>query len=185
MQERKIFSNTRRATRHEFYASYCLILFRILYMNSEIKYILRGWLYVVVLLAGFGIIIYCFSYKNNIADPVTRQAIDYNKLMNDPNVAKGKNLFQANCATCHPLNKTADVPSLAGVEERILDKDVLYAWIRNSDEILRSGNPYFRALSEEYNKTKMPAFPKLSDKDIDQILVYIRVETMQGFGTNR
>ena len=51
--------------------------------------------------------------------------------------AKGKQLFNQNCAACHALNRKMTGPALANVETRLaedegLDKEWLYTWIKNS-----------------------------------------------------
>ena len=47
----------------------------------------------------------------------------------EPDIAKGKSLFNANCAACHKLNKNLVGPALAGVSEKY-EKDWLYTWIK-------------------------------------------------------
>ncbi|CAN5180531.1 hypothetical protein BH11BAC6_BH11BAC6_07890 [soil metagenome] len=84
---------------------------------------------------------------------------------------KGKTLFSEKCSGCHAVHKTDNF--LAGVSNRVPDKQLLYAWIRNSQEVIRSGNPYFVKLYEAHNKTSMTVFPELSNDDIDDILEYI------------
>ena len=85
----------------------------------------------------------------------------------------GKALFQSNCASCHNPFKVITGPALQGVTSRVPDKTLLHAWIHNNQKVLASGNPYFTALFNQYNKTPMNVFPDLSDKDIDAILNYI------------
>jgi cytochrome c551/c552 len=85
----------------------------------------------------------------------------------------GKALFQANCASCHAVNKDLTGPALAGVEERVPDKKLLHAWIHNNQKVLASGNKYFNDLYVKYNKTPMQVFESLSDADIDAILKYV------------
>jgi len=51
--------------------------------------------------------------------------------------------------------------------------DWLYRWIKNSQELISSGDDQAVAIYEEYNQTAMPAFPQLSDADIDDILAYV------------
>ena len=89
----------------------------------------------------------------------------------EPDVQKGKSLFNANCAACHKLNKRAVGPALAGVSEKY-DKEWLYAWIKNSMAMVKAGDPQAVAIYEEYNKSVMTAFPQLSNEDIDNILAY-------------
>jgi mono/diheme cytochrome c family protein len=87
--------------------------------------------------------------------------------------AKGKTLFQSNCASCHNVLKKVTGPALMGVEERWSDKKLLHQWIRNSSSVIASGDPYANNLFKEYNGQVMPAFPSFTDEDVDNILAYI------------
>ncbi len=93
---------------------------------------------------------------------------------NQLNAQDGKALFSQNCASCHAVNKKLTGPALAGVEDRWSDKKNLYAWIKNNQAFLKTGDAYANKLYNEYNKTAMNLFPNLSDKDIDAILAYIK-----------
>jgi hypothetical protein len=62
-------------------------------------------------------------------------------------------------------------PALRGVAER-LDKEFLYKWIKNSSEVIKSGDAYAVKIFNEYNKSVMTAFPQLTNADIDNILAY-------------
>lgn len=90
------------------------------------------------------------------------------------NVA-GKNLFQANCQTCHALNKNLTGPALAGVESRgpWADRKNLVKWIKNPAAMIAE-NVYAKELMQQYNGQIMPAFPQLSEKDIASIFDYIK-----------
>ena len=89
----------------------------------------------------------------------------------DVDIAKGKSLFNANCAACHKLNKNLVGPKLAGVTEKY-EKEWLYTWIKNSSAMIKSGDERAVAVWEEWNKLAMNAFPQLSNEDIDNILAY-------------
>jgi len=82
-------------------------------------------------------------------------------------------LFQSNCASCHNPVKVITGPALKGVTERVPDKKLLHDWIHNNGKVLASGNPYFTALFNQYNKTPMNTFPGLKDDEIDAILKYV------------
>jgi len=86
-------------------------------------------------------------------------------------VAKGKELFNANCAACHKLDGKATGPALRGVASKY-DKEWLYKWIKNSGELIKSGDALAIKVFEENNKVAMTAFPQLSNEDIDNILAY-------------
>ncbi|RZJ72058.1 MAG: c-type cytochrome [Flavobacterium sp.] len=85
--------------------------------------------------------------------------------------AKGKELFNTLCAACHKLDTKSTGPALRGVAERH-DTAWLYRWIRNSSEMIKSGDPAAVKLFNENNKSVMTAFPQLSDADIDNIMAY-------------
>ena len=89
----------------------------------------------------------------------------------DVDIAKGKSLFNANCAACHKLNKNLVGPKLAGVTDKY-EKEWLYTWIKNSSAMIKSGDERAVAVWEEWNKLAMNAFPQLSNEDIDNILAY-------------
>lgn len=88
---------------------------------------------------------------------------------------EGEGLFKAQCTSCHAVNKQVVGPALAKVYER-RDADWLRSWIKNSQAVIKSGDPYAVELFNKYNKSVMTSF-NLSDKQIDNILTYIKVET--------
>lgn len=85
--------------------------------------------------------------------------------------AAGKALFNANCAACHKLDKKATGPALRGVAGKY-DKEWLYEWIKNSQGLIKSGDPIAVAIFAENNNSVMTSFPALSNTDIDNILAY-------------
>ena len=89
-------------------------------------------------------------------------------------VAKGKELFNSNCAACHKLDGASTGPALRGVVERH-DGDVewLHKWIKSSSSLIKSGDARAVKLFEEWNKVVMNDFPGLSDQDVDDILAYV------------
>lgn len=84
-----------------------------------------------------------------------------------PDAAK---LFKGNCASCHkPSDQKLVGPGLKGIKSRWPDQTKLIAWIRNSQEFLKTGDAYANALFKEYNQSIMPAF-NLSDEEIIAII---------------
>lgn len=84
---------------------------------------------------------------------------------------KGKELFNANCAACHKLDAKATGPALRGVAAKY-DMPWLYKWIKNSSDLIKSGDAQAVKVFEENNKAVMSAFPQLTDADIDNIIAY-------------
>ena len=89
----------------------------------------------------------------------------------DLGLANGETLFKANCASCHKPNEPYVGPALRGVVSRWESKELLYAFVRNSQEII-SRNAYAKKLYDEYKQSPMMPYPNLKDKDIDDILRY-------------
>lgn len=85
----------------------------------------------------------------------------------------GKKLFYAKCASCHMVNKDMTGPALKGVEDRWPDKQKLYAFIRNSEAVIKE-DKYARELWLQWNQTAMLPHPDLTDSDIRAILDYIK-----------
>ena len=90
------------------------------------------------------------------------------------NAQNGQALFSQNCASCHAVHKDLTGPALAGVEERWGDNKRLYAWIRNNQAVIKSGDSYAVALYNKWNKTAMNLFPNLTDPEIAAMLAYIK-----------
>ena len=97
----------------------------------------------------------------------------------DGDIAKGKAIFIANCASCHDLklDKKMTGPALRKVEQRLaedegLGRDWIYAWVKNSPEVIASGNAYANKIFAEYKNSPMTAMGQLSNEDIDNILAY-------------
>jgi mono/diheme cytochrome c family protein len=89
-------------------------------------------------------------------------------------VAKGQELYEANCKTCHAVtNEVVVGPGLAGILER---RTVawLIPWIKNNNKVIKSGDAYAVALYEKYGKAQMNVFEGLSNADILSILSYIK-----------
>lgn len=105
-------------------------------------------------------------------DIVINDFVDENFSCNG-DLALGKALFSTNCQRCHLVDRKLTGPALKYVESRWSDTTNLYAWIKNSQKFLLTGDKYANDLFKQYN-TIMPAFPELQDSDIASILCYIK-----------
>jgi len=111
--------------------------------------------------------IFIISCHNNSADNNTANT-EHSIAVTNTN---GENLFKANCASCHKPNERYVGPALQGVVSRWESKELLYAFVRNSQEVI-SRNAYAKKLYEEYKQSPMLPYPNLKDQDIDDILRY-------------
>ena len=87
----------------------------------------------------------------------------------------GAAIFQANCTQCHKINEKYVGPALRDVHKKH-DEAYLLKWIRNSQGVIKAGDPYAVALYKEYSETVMPAFD-LPDGDIKAVIAYIKTES--------
>ncbi len=88
----------------------------------------------------------------------------------------GKALFENNCATCHhPVNEL-QAPPLKGAAkkwEEAGQRDLLYKWVRNPNEVANMGNDYVDDLIEKWKpKYGMMNARNVSNEEIDAILAY-------------
>lgn len=99
------------------------------------------------------------------------------------NLDEGKNLFKANCATCHNKSMKDDMtgPALAGLEERWAEysREDLYAWIRNSSKLIGENHPRATQLFADWDGSVMTSFTALTDENIENIIGYINAEAVK------
>ena len=90
---------------------------------------------------------------------------------------KGKTIFRNACATCHSRDmRTASTgPALGGFQENwaAYPREDLYGWVRNSQAMIKAGQPRAVELWDEYGPTVMNANPNLTDEDIESVFAYI------------
>ena len=87
-------------------------------------------------------------------------------------VEEGEKLYKSNCTACHQIDSKLIGPALRGVNDKY-SQEWLIKWIKNSAELIASGDADAIAIYEEYNKSPMNAFPYFSDEDVVNILAYI------------
>ena len=112
-----------------------------------------------------------FCGTSSIGDSVSPPDSSYS------NYIEGKDLFRANCATCHNKNMVSDMtgPALKGVRKRWdkYPKEDLYDWIRNSQKLIQEKHPRALILWEKWNPTMMNSYPNLSNEEIEKIFLFI------------
>ncbi|MDJ1501838.1 cytochrome c [Xanthocytophaga agilis] len=107
--------------------------------------------------------------KQTSPQPAKQKAISPEAVM----YKQGKKLFIKNCEACH--SKTHEIivgPGLKDVTKR-QSREWIGRWIRNSSEVIASGDEYGVKVFTDNNNIVMQSFPDLTDKEIDAILFYI------------
>ncbi|GAB3643244.1 c-type cytochrome [Spirosoma arcticum] len=86
----------------------------------------------------------------------------------------GKQLFDNNCAQCHAVTEEIVVgPGLKGITNRTPGEAWLVQWVRNSQAVVASGDPYAVQIYNKFQKIPMSSFTNLTDADIKAILAYV------------
>ena len=89
----------------------------------------------------------------------------------------GESLFKGNCTVCHAINEVVIGPALRDVHER-QSEEWIYAFIKNSQKVIKSGDEYAVDLYNQYNQTLMTSFD-FSDDELNAILTYIKSESVK------
>lgn len=88
----------------------------------------------------------------------------------------GKEIFDANCASCHGVCNRGAGPALKDVSNRRTE-DWLLKWIRNNEQLRKTGDAQALQVFNDNGGSIMPAFAGLSDGDIKSVLAYIKEES--------
>lgn len=99
-------------------------------------------------------------------DNIMRENVDFKH---------GKELFLANCASCHSVDMKKDLtgPALGDfMKNWNYDTSRVYQFIRNSQDLIAQGDTYATSLYQQWGSVMTP-FPTLNNEDIDDILAYI------------
>lgn len=115
------------------------------------------------------------SYAQEAAPAATATPAATTAASGSGDPVKGKDIFNTNCAACHKLDAKATGPALRGVGAKY-EKAWLYKWIKNSSDLIKSGDADAVKVFEANNKVPMTPFPQLSDADIDNIIAYTMEE---------
>ncbi len=89
----------------------------------------------------------------------------------------GEKLFKQNCSACHKLDdKKLTGPGLKGVFDRVPQpaEEWLYKWIKNNEELRKSGDAYANKIFNDYGKVAMSSFTHLSDEELKAIIATIK-----------
>ena len=95
----------------------------------------------------------------------------------DSQIRSGRSLFRVNCGPCHDLHREKTGPMLASITKK-RTKVWLKTFIRDSQQVILTGDVYANFLYQQYNQTVMPSFEELTDNEIQNILLFIEYESI-------
>ncbi len=100
----------------------------------------------------------------------------FNQSLSAQTVEEGKTLFNANCTACHAIKDKVVGPALKDVDKRRKEA-WLIKWIKNSQAMVKSGDPEAIQVYKENNESIMTSFESLTDTQIKSILAYVKAES--------
>ena len=85
-------------------------------------------------------------------------------------------LFKANCASCHHLDKILVGPALRGVINRLPSEQWFDTYITHPDSLIKSNDPYLISiLNPDTNlRSTHISFAHFSNKDLDELKAYLQ-----------
>lgn len=114
------------------------------------------------------LIVCCFVFSGQQAF-AQRDAVPTDEAI----ITQGEQLFnEYQCNTCHKVDAKLVGPALGGVYDR-RSIDWIYAWVKNSQALIASGDAQANALFNEYNKLVMQPYD-LENEQILAIMAYVR-----------
>lgn len=130
----------------------------------------------VVMLAVILFLIVAIDLNVTVSDLGTSPPVVSNIPLQQEIDHPGQKIFKTNCSPCHRIHQKLIGPALAGVLER---RDSLWVikMIRNSSQLIASGDPIASALFREYNGLQMTSFTSFSDEELRSLLEYIKLES--------
>lgn len=93
-----------------------------------------------------------------------------------PAQSTGETTFTQTCAACHTVGRGRLVgPDLANVSQRH-SEDWIIKFVKSSQSVIKSGDPYADSLYKAFNQTLMPDHPALTDGQIKDVIAYIQTK---------
>ncbi len=90
-------------------------------------------------------------------------------------ITAGETLYKANCTSCHAIDRKVVGPALKDVID-VKDEAWMIKWIKNSQSLVKAGDPDAVKIFNEYNQSIMSSFPQLSDDDAKNIIAFVKAE---------
>lgn len=92
-------------------------------------------------------------------------------------IAKGRKLYQENCASCHCLNQNLTGPALGNITQ-FRSREWLYRFTRNSQKMITSGDSLAVCLWNTWKPTLMNDFEKWQEQDFVDVYNFIEASSL-------
>jgi len=117
------------------------------------------------------ILLYIQNESLRQTEKITINAEDYDAYIG-PDILRGRQLFENQCASCHSITKEGYGPSLGSVTKRHPER-WLIDFIHDSQKVINSGDSYATHLFKQFDNRVMVSMEFLTDEEVKDILRYI------------
>ncbi|HEU0064876.1 MAG TPA: cytochrome c, partial [Flavisolibacter sp.] len=93
-------------------------------------------------------------------------------------IAKGREIFNLNCGSCHNFRQDGIGPNLSGVADTT-SIQWLKQFIRDPKSSIDKGDSSLNRLLKRYH-TVMPSFTALKDDELNSIIAYLNIHKLKG-----
>lgn len=90
----------------------------------------------------------------------------------DPQLIKGEEIFDNQCAACHRMDRKLVGPSLENSTKQY-DKKWLLAFIIDNQKLIQEKDSQALKIWLEYNKSPMPNFKHLTEQELEDLYYYL------------
>lgn len=94
-------------------------------------------------------------------------------------IAAGADIFNQNCSGCHNFKQDGIGPQLSGVTSSV-SKEWLMHFIKNSQQVIASGDKQANDLFNAYKKAVMPAFDAFTNDQLNAVIAFINAQKGAG-----
>jgi glucose/arabinose dehydrogenase/mono/diheme cytochrome c family protein len=110
----------------------------------------------------------------------TGPSIDNSSISTDSTViAAGEASFNNNCSSCHNFTQDAIGPALGGLTT-VVPADWIQHFIKNSQQVISSGDERAQQLFNKYKKAVMPSFATLKDDEVNALIAFLHTHKSVG-----
>ena len=117
------------------------------------------------------ILFYIQNESIHPTEKISVNAADYYAYIR-PDILRGRQLFENQCASCHSITKEGYGPSLGSVTKRHPER-WLIDFIHDSQKVINGGDSYATHLFKQFDNRIMVSMEFLTDEEIKDILRYI------------
>ncbi len=110
--------------------------------------------------------------KSSYNQPYNSSSKSHSKQKKDSQFTEGEEIFDKECTACHRMDQKLVGPPLQNITKQF-DKKWLLSFIVDNQKLIEKGDSAAIKIWLEYNKSPMPNFKHLTQKDLEKLYYYL------------